>query len=207
MELVCWKIVGLVRLKSGNHFFFNAIVCQPYYLEYFLPPLERNLDHFQVLKIVSLDNCLKRQSGTSCPSEGPFQDDAIPGPCHGFHMWPREAQRFVQPPVGCGGLSLQPFQPTLLRGELGTNHSVPLNFMETYGNIFQCFFKSEFPFSGGNEQWRSTGTSFKSSSQHCAPSRKLTFFHVCLRWVMTRGESPSRVLVWTKQVTGICSWN
>ena len=139
MELVCWKIVGLVMLKSGNHFFFNTIVCQPYYLEYFLPPLERNLDHFQVLKIVSLDNCLKRQLGISCPSRGPFQGDAISGPFHNFHVWPWEAQRFVQIPVGGGGLALtaafsacspargvryQSFWPLEFHGDMATSFRV-----------------------------------------------------------------------------------
>lgn len=40
--------------SSGNCFIFNAIVCQPYYFEYFLPALERNLSHIQVLKIAFL---------------------------------------------------------------------------------------------------------------------------------------------------------
>lgn len=40
--------------SSGSYFIFNAILCQPYYFEYFLPALERNLSHIQALKIASL---------------------------------------------------------------------------------------------------------------------------------------------------------
>lgn len=64
--------------SSGNCFIFNVIVCQPYYFEYFLPALERNLSHIQVLKIASLLQLSPQTIEDIHPSRGCFWDESIP---------------------------------------------------------------------------------------------------------------------------------
>lgn len=64
--------------SSGNCFIFNVTVCQPYYFEYFLPALERNLSHIQVLKIASLLQLSPQTIEDIHPSRGCFRDESIP---------------------------------------------------------------------------------------------------------------------------------
>lgn len=64
-------------MSSGSGFILNAVACQLYYFEYFLPALERNLSHIQILKIASLLQLSPETIGDIRPYRGCFQDGPI----------------------------------------------------------------------------------------------------------------------------------
>lgn len=80
-------------MSSGSYFIFNAVACQLYYFEYFLPALERNSSHPSIKNslpstIVPTDNWRHP------PLQGLLLGWAHFGTFHNFHLWPRKHTQY-----------------------------------------------------------------------------------------------------------------